>query len=394
MDYINLFHICKQHTISGRYIHLKHIEPLLLSDNRRRQTSIIGHSVLGKPIYKYVFGTGKTKILMWSQMHGNESTTTKAVFDMLNFFELDNDFVYEIFERFTIYIVPILNPDGAELYTRENAKGIDLNRDALDLSQPESRILNELFHAFKPDFCYNLHDQRTIYGVGNSILPATVSFLAPAYDEAREFNVSRNAAVSIICKMNQELQKHIPNQVGRFDDGFNPNCVGDSFQMCGVPTILFEAGHFPEDYDREETRKYIFIALLTSFKTISDNDIVDICIDEYIKIPLNNTRFLDIIYKNVKLNYDNSIITTNFAAQYYEKLIINKIVFLAYIEKIGDLDNYLGHAEYDLECELYKDDFLNYPVIGQKANFFLTNGTNIVNGLHIKNRLRPKGDNL
>ena len=394
MDYINLFHICKQHTISGRYIHLKHIEPLLLSDNRRRQTSIIGHSVLGKPIYKYVFGMGKIKILMWSQMHGNESTTTKAVFDMLNFFELDNDFVHEIFKRFTIYIVPILNPDGAELYTRENAKGIDLNRDALDLSQPESRILNELFNAFKPDFCYNLHDQRTIYGVGNSILPATVSFLAPAYDEAREFNVSRNAAVSVICKMNQELQKHIPNQVGRFDDGFNPNCVGDSFQMCGVPTILFEAGHFPEDYDREETRKYIFIALLTSFKTISDNDIVDICIDEYIKIPLNNTRFLDIIYKNVKLNYDNSIITTNFAAQYCEKLINNKIVFSAYIEKIGDLDNYLGHTEYDLECELYKDDFLNYPVIGQKANFFLTNGTNIVNGLHIKNRLRPKGDSL
>jgi hypothetical protein len=42
-------------------------------------------------------------------------------------------------------------------------------------------------------------------------------------------------------------RKYIPGQVSRFDDGFNINCIGDKFQS-HVPTILFEAGHFQDDY--------------------------------------------------------------------------------------------------------------------------------------------------
>jgi hypothetical protein len=37
---------------------------------------------------------------------------------------------------------------------------------------------------------------------------------------------------------------------------------------------LFEAGHFEGDYQREITRKYIFIALISSFITLNENDIV------------------------------------------------------------------------------------------------------------------------
>ena len=71
--------------------------------------------------------------------------------------------------------------------------------------------------------------------------------------------------------MNNELQKYIPNQVGRFDDSFNINCIGDMFQSLNVPTILFEAGHYQGDYEREETRKYIFVALMSSFQFIYNN---------------------------------------------------------------------------------------------------------------------------
>jgi hypothetical protein len=47
--------------------------------NTDNQLSVIGNSVLGKPIYKYIIGTGNIKIYLWSQMHGNESTTTKGL---------------------------------------------------------------------------------------------------------------------------------------------------------------------------------------------------------------------------------------------------------------------------------------------------------------------------
>ena len=81
MDYSILHENHKEQSLSGRYITLYHIEPVLL----KYPHEIIGQSVNRKPIYKLQFGTGKIKILMWSQMHGNESTTTKALFDFIHF---------------------------------------------------------------------------------------------------------------------------------------------------------------------------------------------------------------------------------------------------------------------------------------------------------------------
>ncbi len=381
MDYLQLHTQFSEPTISGRYIHLQHIEPLLLHPNLKKRVSVIGQSVLGLPIYKYEIGTGKVKILMWSQMHGNESTTTKAVFDLINLLESDTDFAKKIHHHFTICILPMLNPDGAKAYTRENANGIDLNRDAQNLSQPESLVLKKCFQDFNPNYCFNLHDQRTIYAVGNSSLPATVSFLAPAFDEACSYNETRNTAISVISAINETLQKLIAGQVGRFDDTFNIDCVGDTFQQSGVPTILFEAGHFPDDYEREQTRKYIFIALFSALDTLYENVIVSDYFDKYLSIPLNNNRFLDIIYKNVNINYDNSIKTINFAAHYNEEIIDNKLHFSALLCEINNTDHFLGHLVYDFKNEIYHDDFDNFPVNNQKADFYLKNGTKIVNGL-------------
>ena len=275
MNYENLFSQNLEINLKGRYITLSDIEPLLLKYNSDNQVQIIGKSVLGKPIYKYELGTGKTKVLLWSQMHGNESTTTKALFDFLNLLNCNSNIAKELLSKFSFCCLPMLNPDGALLYTRENANNIDLNRDAQNLTQPESKLLRSTFESFKPDFCYNLHDQRTIYGIeSETIKPATVSFLAPAYNENRDINEVRTKAIQVIVAMIKILQEFIPNQVGRFDDSFNINCIGDTFQSLNVPTILIEAGHYQDDYNREITRKYIFIALVSGLKYIYENDIV------------------------------------------------------------------------------------------------------------------------
>lgn len=250
MNLEQLFIDNKEKTIEGRYLTLESIEPILNRINTDNQLSIIGESVQGRPIYKYLIGSGKTKIYLWSQMHGNESTTTKALFDFLNLLQSGSDLASEFLSQFTFCCLPMLNPDGAHAYTRVNANEIDLNRDSQDLTQPESKILRAVFEEFKPDFCYNLHDQRTIFGVADTGKPATVSFLAPSYNEEREINESRQKAINLIAGMNAVLQEFIPGQIGRFDDSFNLNCIGDTFQYLGVPTILFEAGHFAGDYQR------------------------------------------------------------------------------------------------------------------------------------------------
>ena len=293
----------------------------------------------------------------------------------------DETLAKEFREFFTFCILPLVNPDGAEKYTRENANGIDLNRDSQELSQPESKVLRKVFEDFKPDYCYNLHDQRTIFGAGNDGNPATVSFLAPAYNDNRDYNTSRLKAVEIIVAMNDVLQLYIPNQVGRFDDTFNINCIGDTFQNLGVPTILFEAGFYPGDYVREITRKYIFISLISGLKHIYENDIVSNKIEDYLNIPQNKANFFDIVYKNVKINYDNLEKNINFAAQYIEKPNDGKINFEARIAQVDNLDNYFAHHSIDAQGRTFKSIQGSIPNIGDKADFCLGNDIEIVNGL-------------
>lgn len=377
MDYIELHKQYKQNSLFGRYITLRDIEPILM----KFSTKVIGESVLGKPIYQYTVGNGATKVFMWSQMHGNESTTTKALFDFLNLINSNEEIGKRLIEKFTFCILPMVNPDGAELYTRENANKVDLNRDSIDLSQPESQLLRKVFDEFKPDFCFNLHDQRTIFGAGTSGLPATVSFLAPSYNEQRDVNEVRSKAMNVIAGMNTELQKYIPGQISLFDDGFNPNCIGDQFTLQGVPTILFEAGHFQNDYYREFTRKMIFISLLTGLQIINEIDVVDGNNADYFQITKNNIVFYDFLYKNVKINYDGKEIITNFAAQYKEELVDGNLQLNAYIVEIGELKGKFGHYQYNAHKMYYEDTAGNCPKLDQKANFTLGKVIKFVNGI-------------
>ena len=163
-------------SLYGRYITNENIGKIIQKFSKNFRITTVGYSEENRPIFSVQLGRGKTRVLMWSQMHGNESTTTKAIFDLLNVFA-NKDSFQSILEACTLYIIPILNPDGAERYTRFNANGIDLNRDAQGLSQSESKVLRQIFDDFKPHFCFNLHGQRTIFGVGDTGKSATLSFL-------------------------------------------------------------------------------------------------------------------------------------------------------------------------------------------------------------------------
>lgn len=340
--------------VQGRYVTNKHIVGFLNRLDSRFYVHVIGRSVNDKPIYEVTVGTGKHKIFMWSQMHGNESTTTKAVLDLLNFFIHERERSKEILESCTFKIIPILNPDGAELYTRVNANGIDLNRDAQNLSQPESLVLKKAYEEFAPHYCFNLHDQRTIFNVGNTNKPATVSFLAPAFDQKRSNSETRELSMLLIAAMNKKLQGIIKGQVGRYDDSFNPNCVGDAFQMKNTPTILFESGHYPMDYQREKTRELIYLALMEAITTIINKSATNFTVEDYLSIPENNKMYYDILIKNAhkanpSLEENNCI-----GVLYKEVLEEGKIVFKPTIEKQGNIiEECFGHKTID--CEIQSD---------------------------------------
>jgi hypothetical protein len=369
--------------LKGKYIHLETIAPVLDSFADQFEVKEIGQSVSQKSIYQIKIGTGKTKILIWSQMHGNEPTTTKGLFDFLNFLTSDTVLAGQIKSNYTIICIPMLNPDGAFAYTRENANGVDLNRDAVAETQPEMQLLKRTYEAFDPDYCYNLHDQRTIFGTEKFFAPATISFLAPAFDVACQYNTTRLKAVGIIVAMADVLTTYLPHQIGRFDDAYNINCTGDYFTTQQTPTILFEAGHYPNDYNREESRKFVFIALVASFLKQNENVVVDNDLTKYLRIPQNNKCFFDIIYRNIKIIDNNVEKIINFAAQYREELIGGKVVFRAIISKIADLENYFGHVEYDCESLLFSSKGKHFPEIGEEATFDLNNFIKFNNGIKI-----------
>lgn len=360
MDHLNTFYTAysdyKDNTISGRYIHLEHIEPLLDSYKDIFQISILGESVKQRPIYSITLGSGSKRILMWSQMHGNESTTTKSVFDVLKYIKDNKDFREYVLQNFTLCILPMVNPDGAHAYTRVNSKMVDLNRDAQDRSQPESIILREVFNSFKPDFCFNLHDQRTIFSAGKAALPATVSFLTPAEDKERSITQQRKRSMEIISVMNQFLQQHIPGQVGRYDDGYNINCVGDTFQSAQIPTILFESGHYQNDYQREQTRKYIASSLVCAITYIGEHTIGGDQYRSYFEIPENDKLFYDVLLRNFPILEDSKVEHLDIAILFKETLRNGKLEFIPNVERIEKDLTFFGHKEFDMNQ-------LGYPAV-------------------------------
>jgi len=314
------------------------IKPYLDALNDAFEVEKIGESFEGRDINMVVFGTGDIQIFIWTQMHGNESTGTRAFFDLLEFFKhagAESELVAFILNAVTIYCIPILNPDGAVAYTRVNAQGIDLNRDVIDKKAKESKLLQKCLKKINPDFCFNLHDQRTIFSVAPHNNTATLSFLAPSVDKERSLNKGRKQTMTVIAVMNDLLQQFIPGQIGRYTDEFYPTATGDNFQKMGHNTILIESGHFKDDYQREKTRKYTFLSLFIGIQSIlnpssSDN------IDPYFEIPCNTKNYLDIIVKRVSFQGKK----VDIGILYEEKIINSKLQFIAKLEKIKNLSKY------------------------------------------------------
>jgi hypothetical protein len=187
-----------------------------------------------------------------------------------------------------------------------------------------------------------MHDQRTIFSVGNKNNPATLSFLAPSEDKKRKITSGRIKTMRVINSMASLLKLIIPNQIGRYTDEFYPTATGDNFQKLGYNTILIESGHYKNDYQREKTRKYTFFALLQGILFIS-NKTDNMEYKMYFDIPDNEKKYLDIILKNAI--YKRKL--TDIGILFIEKLKKSKIYFVPTLEKIEDLSSYNANTIID-----------------------------------------------
>ena len=258
----------REQGIESRRFKHQDIQPLIENIGKEDGFTLttLGNSIQGRSISMISVGTGDVDVLLWSQMHGDESTATMAMFDIFNYLKENKD----ILQGLRVHFIPMLNPDGAELFQRRNAIGIDINRDALRLHSPESRILKAARDSLQADFGFNLHDQSRYYNAEKTSKPATLSFLAPAFNFEKDMSEKRESAMKIIAMMNEVVQKHANGQVGRYSDAFEPRAFGDNMQKWGTSTILIESGGHPEDREKQFIRKLNYLSILTAIKGISD----------------------------------------------------------------------------------------------------------------------------
>lgn len=311
-----------------------------------------GKSELGKDIFLIRYGIGKIKIFLWSQMHGNEATATMALFDIFNFLSNKNDFTEFkkfISEKLTIYFLPVVNPDGADLFQRRNYFGIDLNRDAARLASKEAKLLMKIFKELKPDFGFNLHDQDTRYSAGNSFKPATISFLAPPIDNSKKLTHSRLNSEKLISELFSILSEYIPGHIAKYSDEFEPRSFGDNFQKMGTSTILVESGGWKNDPEKFFIRKLNFILILSAFQSIASKNYKNHEPEVYDKIPLNQELLRDLIVRNVTVNYNNRNCKIDIAVNLEEINIPGKKLFYhkSKIEDLGDLSTFYGYEDHD-----------------------------------------------
>lgn len=126
----------------------------------------VGHSLEHRPILVRTLGRGPRRVLWVGGIHGNERESA------LTTRELPAAFLTTpgLADRVTLTLVEDLNPDGSARHTRENARGIDLNRNwparnfvpsatngAGPLSEPEAKVFHELVLQLSPDLVIVAH---------------------------------------------------------------------------------------------------------------------------------------------------------------------------------------------------------------------------------------------
>lgn len=151
------------------------------------ETRVIGHSVLGRDITAYRLGTpGGRPVLLIGVIHGDEAKgylITQKIRAM------------PIPDGIDLWIIDSINPDGQAADTRENANGVDLNRNVswnwnhipksdangqysgeAPADQPETQALESFVEEIKPKITIFWHQDANRVSPGGARREIPLSF--------------------------------------------------------------------------------------------------------------------------------------------------------------------------------------------------------------------------
>lgn len=129
-------------------------------------TEEIGKSVLGRPIWMRQVGDGPRRVLFIGGIHGDEAEGSVLTTRLPDAFTAAG-----LAAEVTLFVMEDANPDGREAATRENANGVDINRNfparnfdpsnpaggGTPVNQPETRAVVDSIDRIAPQLVIIVH---------------------------------------------------------------------------------------------------------------------------------------------------------------------------------------------------------------------------------------------
>ncbi|MFE4243262.1 M14 family metallopeptidase [Peribacillus butanolivorans] len=258
---------------------------------------VIGQSVKGRDLYlaKFISNPKNPTILFLTQQHGNEALTTEGALQFIKYLGSNSKEVKEMLDKVNVLVLPRLNVDGAEgdvnfslenyaegEHTRYNANNVDLNRDHVDRTQPETKALHEnVLKKYKIDYMIDLHHQGAQSTLGDSDELVSGAILYPTNENVDPKVIAESRKLGAVVYHAVEARGFgtLAKYVGGSDADISRNEVALEY---GIPTLLFEmrgmSDHYREDYILgQKSNGYIIkqavITMDATVKAIADGSI-------------------------------------------------------------------------------------------------------------------------
>ena len=101
----------------------------------------------------------KPVLMIICQQHGDEPSGKEAALIVARRLLQENS---DLLMKLDLILVPQINPDGSEAGERRNANDVDLNRNHVMLSEPESNAVHQLFLDWMPEVTLDVHEYNAV----------------------------------------------------------------------------------------------------------------------------------------------------------------------------------------------------------------------------------------
>lgn len=208
----------------------------------RMELTRIGQSVEGRALWMVTLAdpasspTTTKRLLYLCRQHGHEPASTEAALQFVDALAhaAPGTPLANCLRRVTVYVIPMANPDGAEHFLRHNAHDVDLNRDWIKQSQPETQALAQAIRTIHPDL---MTDQHELYPTDHR--PDYTETAGPQSGAPPEITALcsnlQNVVQDVMTSQGYSLRRYQIDSPGQKRLAHGYGCL-----VAGVPTILFE----------------------------------------------------------------------------------------------------------------------------------------------------------